>query len=175
MKNDLISAEILSRILKIRGQKVILDRDLAELYGVETKVFNQAVKRNLKRFPVEFMFQVNNQELATLRSQFVTTNRGGSRYHPYVFTEHGALMAATILNSDKAIETSVFIVKAFVRMREILAGDKDFSAKFNKLEHRMDKTDKNVEVIFTTIRQLKASPEPPSKKKIGFTGKLKEI
>ena len=171
MKHELINAEILSRILKIRGQKVILDKDLAELYEVPVKRLNEQMKRNIERFPEDFMFQLNNQEFATLRSQFATTNRGGSRYRPYVFTEHGALMAASVLNSEKAVKMSIAVIRVFVKMREILAENKDFSGKLNKLETRMDKTDKNVEVIFTTLRQLREPLEAPQKKKIGFVGK----
>ncbi len=111
------------RILFIRNSRVMLDADLAVLYGVPTKVFNQAVKRNLNRFPADFMFQLNDEEFTNLRSQFVTSSEGhgGRRYAPYAFTEHGAIMAATILNSQRAIDMSVFVVRAFVEYRQFLS------------------------------------------------------
>src|SRR5713226_786563 len=111
-----------SRILYLQDQKIILDADLAELYGVEVRHLNQQVKRNSKRFPAEFLFQLSNKDMKILRSQFVISNngRGGRRYLPYAFTEHGAIMAATVLNSERAIAMSVFVVRAFVRMRQAL-------------------------------------------------------
>src|ERR1700736_328073 len=112
-----------SRILILRGHKVILDSDLAELYGVPVKRLNEQVKRNVERFPADFMFQLSAREHDHLRSQFATSKqaRGGRRYPPYAFTEHGAIMAATVLNSKRAVEMSVFVVRAFVRLRELLA------------------------------------------------------
>ncbi|OGV51001.1 MAG: DNA-binding protein [Lentisphaerae bacterium GWF2_44_16] len=175
MKTSLTETDIARKILILKGEKVILDRDLAELYGVPVKRLNEQVKRNTERFPGDFMFQLNNKELAILRSQNETSSWGGSRYLPYAFTEHGALMAATILNSEKAIQMSVFIIRTFVKMREMIVENKNFAEKLDRLEKRMDKNDENVEVMFTAIRQLMASPETPSKKKIGFTNKLKEI
>src|SRR6266404_5281020 len=115
-----------SRILVLRHQKVILDTDLAELYGVPVKRLNEQIKRNQERFPSDFMFQLNPEEQASLRSQSATSNqgRGGRRYAPYAFTEHGAIMAATVLNSERAVEMSVFVVRAFVRLREMLAANR---------------------------------------------------
>jgi hypothetical protein len=119
--SDALSIRVERRIRLVRGQKVMLDSDLAELYGVPTKVFNQAVRRNLNRFPADFVFQVNRKEWNDLRSQIVTSSvRGGRRYLPFVFTEHGAIMAATVLNSPLAIRMSVEVIRAFVRLREML-------------------------------------------------------
>lgn len=173
MKPALIKKDIAGKILILRGEKVILSNDLAELYGVPVKRLNEQVKRNIERFPDDFMFQIDNKELTILRSHFATSSWGGSRYLPYAFTEHGALMAANVLNSEKAIKMSIALIRAFVRMREIIAQNKEFADKLDKLEKRLDKNDENVEVIFTAIRQLMASPESPTKKKIGFTNRLK--
>jgi len=158
-----------SRIFVLRHQKVILDADLAELYGVEVRHLNQQVKRNVKRFPVQFRFQVSRQEFKSLRSQFVISNegRGGRRYLPYVFTEHGAIMAATVLNSDRAIETSIFVVLAFVRMREVLAANRQIAAKLAEIERRLKGHDTNIQDVFDAIRQLRA-PLPANPRRIGF-------
>jgi len=148
----------------------MLDSDLAELYGVPTKVFNQAVKRNKERFPSNFMFQLTGQELTSLRSQIVTSNsnRGGSRYLPYVFTEHGALMSANVLNSKRAIGVSILVVEAFVRLREIALSHKEIAAKLKELENRMDMNDQNVISIIQALRNHLRQPQPPPKRKIGF-------
>jgi hypothetical protein len=122
------------RIHLIRGEKVMLDSDLAGLYGVSTRVLNQAVKRNRKRFPEGFMFQLTQPETASLRSQIVISNRGGRRYRPYAFTEHGAVMLATILNSEVAITASIQVVRAFVRLRSVLAAHKELARRLEKLE-----------------------------------------
>jgi hypothetical protein len=164
---DLIPIERIERaILLIRGQKVILDRDLAELYSVETKVLNRAVKRNLERFPEDFIFQLTYQEVRALRCQIGTSKlgRGGRRYLPYVFTEHGAIMAANVLNSKRAIEASVFVVRAFVRLRELIASNKDLAKRLDVLEKKYDSQFK---VVFDAIRELMA-PLPPPKPRIGF-------
>jgi ORF6N domain len=123
------------RIVFVRGQKVLLDHDLAELYGVTVKGLNQQIKRNRKRFPEDFMFQVSAEEHAALRSQIVTSKpgRGGRRYRPFAFTEHGAMMAASVLNSPQAIDMSLFIVRAFVRLREVLGAHKELAAKSRTL------------------------------------------
>lgn len=175
MKQNLINAEILSRILKVRDQKVMLDRDLAVLYGVKTKVLKQSVRRNIERFPTDFMFELTKKEFDDWRSQFVTSNsdKMGLRYVPMVFTEQGIAMLSSVLKSERAIEVNIEIMRVFVRMREILMRDKDFSDKLDKLEKRIDKTDRNVGDIFTAIRQLRNS-DPQPKKKIGFASKLKE-
>src|SRR5689334_7425856 len=153
---------IVSRILLIRGQKVMLDTDLAELYGVLTKRFNEQVRRNRKRFPRDFMFQLTAQEVTNLRSQIATsslpgipsTNWGGRRYLPHVFTEHGAIMAATILNTLQATDVSVFVVRAFVRLREMVAANKELSKKLDELEHRVSHHDETLTNIVKAIREL---------------------
>ncbi len=153
-----------SRIHLIRGQRVMLDRDLAELYGVPTKVLNQAVRRNISKFPLDFMFQLDREEVAILRSQFVTSSWGGLRYPPYGFAEHGALMAATVLNSPRAIEVSVAIVRAFVRMRSLLIETKDLAHRLDDLESKYDSQFRHV---FEAIREL-MTPPVPAQRKIGF-------
>ena len=134
----------------IRGQKIILDSDLAEVYQVETRVLNQAVKRNLHRFPEDFMFQLTEDETESLRSQFVTSNkgRGGRCYLPYAFTEHGAVMLASVLNSLTAIEASIKVVRAFVKMRSILALHQDLADRIEELEKITDSHEQEFGVVF---------------------------
>lgn len=158
-----------SRILILRQQRVILDRDLAELYGVPVRQLNQQVKRNRDRFPADFTFQLTAKEDEALRSQIVISKkgRGGRRYLPYAFTEHGAIMAATVLNSKRAIEMSVFVVRAFVRMREMLAKNRQLAAKINELDRRLETHDTAIQDIIEAIKELMV-PEGPSKRKIGF-------
>lgn len=180
-KSLVVSESIEGKILTIRGQKVMLDADMAELYGVETKVFNQAIKRNVNRFPEGFMFQLTSEEFAdlksqigtsSLRSQIVTSNnqieRGGRRYLPYAFTEHGAIMAASVLNSPRAIEISVHVVRAFVHMRELVFGHKELAQKLAQLERKVGAHDKAIAEIISAIRQLMAPEEPKKKRPIGF-------
>jgi phage regulator Rha-like protein len=158
-----------SRILILRHQRVILDSDLAELYGVTVKRLNEQIKRNRDRFPTDFMFRLTAQEDQILRSQIVTSGNkhGGRRYPPYAFTEHGAIMAATVLNSTRAIEMSVFVVRAFVRMREMLAKNRQLAAKINELDRRLETHDTAIQDIIEAIKELMV-PEGPSKRKIGF-------
>ncbi|OGP57858.1 MAG: DNA-binding protein [Deltaproteobacteria bacterium RBG_13_61_14] len=158
-----------SLILVIRGQRVMLDADLAILYGVPTRVLNQAVKRNLDRFPPEFMFKITLDQAKSLRSQFVTSNagRGGRRYSPYAFTEHGAIMAANVLNSPRAIQASVHVVRAFVKLREMLGTHKELAHKFAQLERRLDSHDESIQVLLAAIRQL-MDPKQPPRRRIGF-------
>jgi hypothetical protein len=166
-------AAVESRILFVRGQKVMLDSDLAALYGVETKVLNQAVKRNLFRFPEDFMFRLNPKDAgclpsSPLRSQNVTS-KGGRRYLPYVFTEHGVAMLSSVLSSRQAIEVNIGIVRAFVRLREALATEMDLIRRVEKLEwHEVDQ-DGRIQVVFDAIQDLIDAPavEPP-KRRIGF-------
>jgi hypothetical protein len=148
----------------------MLDSDLAELYGVVTKALNQAVKRNIERFPDDFMFRLTDDEHASLRSQIVTStaSRGGRRYAPYAFTEHGAIMAATVLNSPRAVEMSVFVVRAFVRLRELLATHKELAAKLDELEHKISSHDQAIAGLIDAIRGLMRSPTPSSRP-VGFT------
>ncbi len=160
----------------IRGQRVMLDSDLAKIYGIETKRLKEQFTRNRDRFPKDFAFQLNHQELAILRSQFATSSsHGGSRYLPLVFTEHGTIMLATILNSKRAVEMSVFIVKAFTRMREILAGNKQLTQKFAELEQRLDGHDESIANLFEAIRQLLEPEAPKSQREIGFHIKEKSV
>jgi hypothetical protein len=155
-------------ILLVRGEKVILDADLAALYGVETRALVQAVKRNSERFPKDFMFQVTSKEFASLRSQFVISKgKGGRRHAPYAFTEHGAIMAANILKSDRAVRASVQVVRAFVKLRQMLASDTELGRKLDELEKKYDRQFK---IVFDAIRQL-MSPPPAKAKPIGFRPK----
>ena len=151
-------------ILVIRGHKVILDVDLAALYGVPTKRFNEQVKRNRERFPDDFMFQLTKKEAEILRSQIATSSWGGRRYLPYAFTEHGALMAANILNSPRAVQVSVQVVRAFIRLREMLASHKELARRLVEMEKKYDKQFK---FVFDAIRELMEPPEP-KKRPIGF-------
>jgi ORF6N domain len=160
-----------SRILLIRGHKVMLDSDLAELYGVTTKRMNEQAKRNKERFPADFMFQLTFEETKSLRSQIATSNRGrgGRRYRPYAFTEHGAIMAAGVLNSHRAVEVSVYVVRAFVKLREMLRTHKELARKLAELEKRIEGHDEDIMALVEAIRQLMEPPEKPSKR-IGFHG-----
>jgi hypothetical protein len=161
-------------ILLIRGERVMLDADLAAVYGVTTKALNQAVKRNRDRFPDGFIFQLTVDEYAALRSQFVTSNempgRGGRRHLPFAFTEHGAVMLAALLKSKRAVEVSVFVVKAFIHMRRMLTDQRRFTLKLDEIEGKLASHDQNFKVVFDAIRRLmeKPKPEPEPPRKIGF-------
>ena len=181
---------IVSRILPIRGQKVMLDAELAGLYGVTTKALNQMVKRNTERFPEDFAFQLTAIEAGNLRSQIATSrsqmfdfnsnlsNRSqtvtGSQKHrdprllPWVFTEHGALMAANLLRSKRAVQMSLHVVRAFVRLREMVAASKELSKKLDELERRVSHHDEAITNIVKAIRELAVPPEPKPKRRIGF-------
>jgi phage regulator Rha-like protein len=172
-KKDLLPQEIIeSKIYLIRGKKVMMDRDLAVLYGVETKVLNQAVKRNPQRFPDDFMFRLSGEEIRDLlRSQSVTLKRGQHyKYLPYVFTENGVAMLSTVLNSEKAIQVNIQIMRTFTRLKEIMLSHKDLSRRLDDLE---TKYDGQFRVVFEAIRQLMAPPLKP-KRKIGFVFKEKQ-
>jgi len=166
-----VARKVDSQILVLRGQRVILDTDLAELYGVRVRHLNQQAKRNAKRFPPAFRFQLSAQELRILRSQNVISSEGhgGARYRPYAFTEHGAIMAATVLNSERAIEMSVFVVLAFVRMRRAIAGNRNILTKLAELEHRLKSHDSDIQDLMDAIREL-MRPEEPNRRRIGFEG-----
>jgi hypothetical protein len=171
-----ITAFIETRIHLIRGARVMLDSDMAALYGVTTKRFNEAVKRNDARFPGDFMFVLTQDEFDNLRSQFATSSsgHGGRRYAARAFTEHGAIMAAMVLNSPHAVEMSVHVVRAFVRMREVIAQNNEVASKLAELEQRIDSQDDSILDIVQAIRQLMAAPaQPPAqpqppKRRIGF-------
>lgn len=161
-----ISLQIERRIFLIRGHKIMLDTDLAELYGVETKNFNKAVRRNLARFPEGFMFQLTQKEWENLRFQFGTSSsgHGGRRFLPMAFTEHGVAMLSSVLNSERAVQVSIAIIKTFVRLREMLAGNAALARKLEELE---GKYDHQFKVVFDAIRQIMTPPEPP-RRRIGF-------
>jgi phage regulator Rha-like protein len=164
----LIAEEVIEKkIYLIRGQKVMIDRDLAELYGVETFNLNKAVKRNIKRFPQDFMFQITKEEAGFLRFQIgmsKTRGRGGRRYLPYAFTEQGVAMLSSVLNSERAVQVNIAIMRAFVKLRKIIASNKELSKKLDDLEKKYDTQFK---VVFDAIRELMQPPET-KKRKIGF-------
>src|SRR5207302_4069188 len=135
---------------------------------VTTKQFNQQLKRNRKRFPRDFAYQLKREELANLRSQFVTSSYGGRRYLPWAFTEHGAIMLASVLNSDIAVQASVRVVRAFVRLREMVAANEQLAAKLQELEHRLDSHDEAIVDLFAALKRLLEPPEPPQRREIGF-------
>jgi len=165
-REALIASErVAERILFVRDQKVMLDRDLAELYAVPTKVLIQAVKRNVDRFPEDFMFQLSKQELNDLRSQFVTSSWGGRRYPPYAFTEQGVAMLSSVLRSERAIHVNIEIMRAFVRLRQMLASNAELARKLAALERKYDAQFK---IVFDVIRELMIPPEPKRKRPIGF-------
>ncbi|HDO28233.1 MAG TPA: ORF6N domain-containing protein [Bacteroidetes bacterium] len=149
----------------IRGKRVMTDSDLAKIYNVETRTLNQAVSRNKERFPKDFMFQLSKTEFENLKSQSVMSSWGGRRSVPFAFTEHGSLMLASVLRSETAIKASISIVRAFVKLREILASNKELANKIAKMENRYDKQFK---VVFSAIRQLMEEPKKPDKKPLGY-------
>ena len=168
-----ITAERIERsILVLRGHKVLLEADLANLYDVETKVLLQAVRRNPDRFPKDFMFQLTDQEFRDLRSQFVTSSWGGRRYAPYVFTEQGVAMLSSVLNSTRAIAVNIEIMRAFVRLREMITSNIELAKRLDELEARIDRKlsthDQAIAGILDAIRALMAPPEPAKKRRIGF-------
>jgi hypothetical protein len=157
-------------ILVIRGYKVMLDSDLAELYGVRTKVLKQAVRRNIERFPKDFMFELSREEHSNLRSQIVTSSFaqwGGPRYKPMAFTEQGVAMLSSVLRTKRAIQVNIAIMRVFVMLREMMATHKELALKLAKLEERLESHDKQIQSIFEAIRALMAPSEKP-RKKIGF-------
>ena len=156
-----------NRIFMIRGQKVMLDFHLAELYGVEAKVLKRAVRRNIDRFPHDFMFELTNGEYDILRSQFGASSWGGRRYHPYAFTEQGVAMLSSVLHSKRAVHVNVQIMRAFVKLREILSTNKELAFTLKQLETKVEKHDEEIQAIFEVIRRLMAQPEKP-KRPIGF-------
>lgn len=167
MKNALPTVPVDNLILEIRGQKVITDADLARLYEVETKRLNEQVKRNMERFPEDFMFQLSEDEFHVLKSHFATSSWGGRRSLPYVFTEHGAIMAASVLNSPRAVEMSVYVVRAFVNLRAHILQYKELSQKVSELEAKLGKHDENIVAIVNALKLLMEPPKP-KKKEIGF-------
>jgi len=161
---------VADRIHVIRALRVILDADLARLYGVETRRLNEQVRRNRNRFPPEFMIQLNNQELARLMSQIATSNarRGGMRKPPLAFTEHGAIMVATVLNSPRAIDMSVYVVRAFVQLRDALGAHKEIGKQLSQLEQKVGTHDRAISRIIEALRELTLPPDTVKRRRIGF-------
>jgi hypothetical protein len=171
-----VAAERVGQFIQvIRRQRILLDEDLAALYGVETRSLLQAVKRNLDRFPPDFMFELSAAEWAALRSQSVTSKagRGGRRYAPYAFTEQGVAMLSSVLNSDRAIAVNIEIMRSFVRIRRLLDADKSLARKFDRLERKLASHDQAIVGILATIRQL-MNPREPKRRGIGFTADLRD-
>ena len=158
------------RIYLIRNQKVMMDTHLAELYGVETKILNKAVSRNLERFPDDFMFQISKEEWNSLKFRFGTSKkgRGGRRYLPYAFTEQGVAILSSVLKSKRAVQVNIQIMRAFVKLREILSTHKELALTLKELELKVDSHDRQIQAIFDVINQLIAPSDPP-KRKMGFT------
>ncbi|MEW6512266.1 MAG: ORF6N domain-containing protein [Bacteroidota bacterium] len=175
-KSYAVDTHIETFIVDLRGEKVILDVDLARVYGVTTKALNQAVKRNVDRFPPDFLIQLTRSEWLSLRSQIVTSKRrrGGRRYLPFAFTEHGAVMAATVLNSERAVQMSLFVVRAFLKMRRAMAGNGTLLKKLKELEKRLTRRlDSHEQAIVYVLSELRKLMEPtqlpePRRRPIGF-------
>lgn len=170
--STLLPIEHIARsILILRGQRVLLDSDLATLYGVETRRLNEQVRRNRSRFPADFIFELTDEELANLKSQFATSSWGGRRKLPLAFTEHGAIMAATVLNSPRAVEMTIHVVRAFVQLRDLLTSNRQLAAKFAELERKVSSHDQAIVGIVEALREFM---QPPTTKKrpIGFTANL---
>jgi hypothetical protein len=168
--SNIVPAQRIERlILLIRGHKAMLYADLADLYGVETRILIQAVKRNSQRFPADFMFQLSGDEAQSLRSQNVISKgqRGGRRYLPYVFTEQGVAMLSSVLKSERAVAINIEIMRAFVRLRDMILSNKDLARKLDALERKIETHDIHIRSLFEAIRQLMAPPEP-KRRKIGF-------
>ncbi len=160
---------IMSRIYFIREQKVMIDSDLAELYGVETKRLNEQVKRNIERFPEDFMFQLTDMEFSNLRSQIATSSWGGRRKPPYVFTEHGVLMLSSVLNSDRAIKVNIQIMRIFTKVREFFADNIRVKLEIEEIKKKLQNQDKNIELVFKYFDELIEKQENPKpRRKIGF-------
>ncbi len=165
-------ADTASRILQLRGHRAILDADLAALLGVPTKHLNQQVRRNLRRFPSDFVIFLTKQEVMNLKSQNVTSSWGGARKPPLAYTEHGAIMAASVVNSPKAVEVSVYVVRAFVQLREAASLHKDLANRLDELENRIERRlegqDQTIAEVLAAIRRLMSPPAPSRKRPIGF-------
>jgi hypothetical protein len=169
---------ITQRIVVLREQKVLIDADLAALYGVETRRLNEQVRRNRARFPADFIFELTPEEFANLKSQFATSSWGGRRKLPLAFTEHGAIMAATVLNTPRAVEVSVYVVRAFVQLRELVGSHRELAKRLDDLEQKTEalamqhdtfsrNTRNQLKQVFDALRELMTPPDPP-KRPIGF-------
>ncbi|HOW43218.1 MAG TPA: ORF6N domain-containing protein [Candidatus Omnitrophota bacterium] len=167
---------VAARILVVRGKRVLIDRDLAQLYGVATMRLNEQVKRNRNRFPDDFMFQMTQEEAINLKSQFAMSSWGGRRHLPYVFTEQGVAMLSSVLRSERAVQVNIAIMRAFVKLRELLLTHRELAEKLEALGRRVDKHDERINAIFEAIKQLLLAPAQPvtkssapvSKPQIGF-------
>jgi len=160
---------IINKIFYIRDQKVMLDSDLAGLYGVETRVLNQAINRNIDRFPSDFMFQLSDREWANLKSQFVISSWGGRRTLPFVFTEHGVLMLSSVLNSKQAIQVNIQVMRIFTRIRQMFMDNTELRLEIEKIKTKLDNQDKNMEVVFRYLDELlEKKEEPKPRKRIGY-------
>jgi hypothetical protein len=163
---------IMNKIYLIRDQKVMIDKDLAELYGVETKVLKQQVKRNIERFPSDFMFELTKEEFANLRSQFVTSSWGGARYLPMVFTEQGVAMLSSVLRSQQAIRVNIQIMRIFTKVREMLTDNLSLKLDVEEIKKKLASQDKNIELVFSYLDELMEKQEnPESRKQIGYKRK----
>ena len=172
IKSIVVAEEaIISKIYLIRGQKVMIDRDLAELYGVETKQLKRQVRRNIDRFPEDFMFELSDEEFQEWRSQFGTSNEGdkmGLRYAPYVFTEQGVAMLSSVLNSERAISVNIQIMRIYSKLREMLLTHKDILLKLEQLERKITGHDEDIQLIFKYLKQLLTPTEQSERRRIGF-------
>ena len=169
MSSVLADNVVLDKICVVRGEKVMLDRDLAQLYNVETKVLKQVVRRNINRFPADFMFELSNEEFTILRSQIVTSSWGGARYVPMAFTEQGVAMLSNVLSSKKAIQVNIQIVRVFTRMRRILADTLGLKLDIEEIKKKLENQDKNIELVFNYLDELiEKKDNPESRKKIGY-------
>lgn len=166
-KGVIPEAVIVNKIYLIRGQKVMLDSDLAELYGVETKQLKRQVRRNHARFPSDFMFELSKEELQNLRSQIDTSSWGGTRFVPMAFTEQGVAMLSSVLHSEQAIEVNIFIIRVFTKLREMVLTNKDILLKLEQMEQTVSKHDENIELIFAALKEL-LNPPPIPRQRIGF-------
>ncbi|MBA3052021.1 ORF6N domain-containing protein [bacterium] len=167
--SDLVPVEIIAnKIFLIRGQKVMLSPDLAKLYSVEVRALVQAVKRNIERFPADFMFQINKDEFANLKSQFVISSWGGSRIMPYAFTEQGVAMLSSVLNSKRAIMVNISIMRVFSKLKQLALSHSELLRKVESLERKYGEHDKKIAVIFQALKQLLEPPPVPPKRKMGF-------
>ena len=174
LPNQLVSEEaIVEKIFVLRGSKIMLDRDLAEMYGVETRVLNQAVSRNVSRFPEDFMFQLTDEEWKNLISQFVTSSYGGVRKLPFAFTEQGVAMLSSVLRSERAIQVNIQIIRIYTKMKQILFDNKELWLKMEKIEQALFKKDEEVQLIFNALRKLVVQEEKP-RNEIGFLANRKE-
>lgn len=175
MSDKLTSAQhipddiIMNKIFYVREQKVMLDSDLAELYGVETRRLNEQVARNIERFPEDFMFRLNEIEFESLMSQFATSKRGGRRKLPYVFTEHGVLMLSSVLNSKQAIQVNIQVMRIFTRIRRMFLDNTDLRLQIEKIKTKLDNQDKNMELVFQYLDELtEKKDEPKNRTRIGY-------